>query len=48
LPEDVERTINQLSLAESQALGDALFDFQTIDDLKNWLKTSIHQVPSTD
>ena len=42
LPGDVEQAINQLSLAESQALGDALFDFQTIEDLKNWLKTSIH------
>ncbi len=42
LPGDVEQVINQLSLAESQALGDALFDFQTIEDLKNWLKTSIH------
>jgi len=42
LPGDVEQSINQLSLAESQALGDALFDFQTIEDLKNWLKTSIH------
>ena len=42
LPGDVEQAINQLTLAESQALGDALFDFQTIEDLKNWLKTSIH------
>jgi hypothetical protein len=42
LPGDVEQEINQLSLAESQALADALFDFQTIDDLKNWLKTLIH------
>ena len=41
LPGDVEQAIHQLSLAESQALGDALFDFQTIEDLKNWLKTSI-------
>ena len=42
LPGDVEREIHQLSLAESQALGDALFDFQTVEDLKNWLKTSPH------
>ena len=41
LPGDVEQAIHQLSLAESQALGDALFDFQTIEDLKNWLKKSI-------
>jgi hypothetical protein len=41
LPGEVEQAIHQLSLAESQALGDALFDFQTIEDLKNWLKTSI-------
>ena len=42
LPGDVEQAINQLNLTESQAQGDALFDFQTIEDLKNWLKTSIH------
>ena len=38
LPGDVEQAIHQLSLAESQSLGDALFDFQTIEDLKNCLK----------
>jgi Domain of unknown function (DUF4351) len=40
LPEEVEREVHQLPLTQSQALGDALLGFRTLDDVKNWLESS--------
>ena len=42
LPEDIQQQIHQLKLEQSQNLGEALLDFKSIDDLKIWLKTTIH------
>ncbi len=41
LPEDVQLRIRRLKLEQSQNLGEALLEFQSLDDLKNWLKTTI-------
>jgi hypothetical protein len=37
LPADVEQQIGQLALPQSQSLGEALLDFQSLDDLQKWL-----------
>jgi Domain of unknown function (DUF4351) len=39
LSEEFEQEIRKLSLEQSQNLGEALLDFHSLDDLKNWLKT---------
>ncbi len=39
LSEDIEQEIRKLSLEQSQNLGEALLDFHSLEDLKNWLKT---------
>ena len=36
---DVENQINNLSLHQTESLGDALLDFQSLDDLINWLNS---------
>ncbi len=36
---DLEAQIKNLSITQMEDLGEALFDFQSIDDLKEWLKT---------
>jgi hypothetical protein len=36
---DLENKINNLSLNQIESLGDALLDFQTLNDLINWLNT---------
>ncbi len=40
LPEDIERKIRQLTLDQSQSLGQDLLGFQTLDELRDWLKTN--------
>ena len=37
LPADVEQQIGQLALPQSQSLGEALLDFQSLADLRTWL-----------
>ncbi len=37
LSSDLATKINNLSLSETENLGDALLDFQSLDDLINWL-----------
>ena len=39
LPVDVEQQIRQLALPQSQSLGEALLDFQSLADLQTWLTT---------
>ncbi len=39
LPEEIEQEVRQLSLEQCQDLGEALLDFHSLLDLKNWLKT---------
>lgn len=36
---DVEKQIQNLSLNQTESLGDALLDFQSLDDLINWLNS---------
>ncbi len=36
---ELERQINDLSLCQIEDLGDAIFDFQCLDDLINWLNS---------
>lgn len=37
LPDDVQEQVTQLSLANLEALGEALFDFEKPEDLSDWL-----------
>ena len=37
LSDDVEERINNLSLHQTESLGEALLDFKTKEDLMNWL-----------
>mgnify|MGYP001796235968 CR=1 FL=1 len=37
LPENLQAQASQLPLAALEALGEALFDFETITDLQGWL-----------
>ena len=37
LPKDVRSQVEQLSLEQSEQLGDALLDFGTLAGLVNWL-----------
>ena len=39
MPDDVQQRVRQLTLDQSQSLGQALLDFKTLDDLRVWLKT---------
>ncbi|MEI8017853.1 MAG: DUF4351 domain-containing protein [Schlesneria sp.] len=39
LSEEIEQEVRTLTLEQSQNLGEALLDFQSLEDLKNWLKT---------
>lgn len=39
LPTDVREQVQQLSLDQSQVLGEALLDFETLSDLQKWLAT---------
>jgi len=39
---DVEQAVRRLSLPQIQALGDSIFDFKSLADLKNWLAASCH------
>ena len=41
LPADVEQQIGQLALPQSQSLGEALLDFQSLDDLQKWLSKEV-------
>ncbi|MDB9527556.1 DUF4351 domain-containing protein, partial [Oscillatoria sp. CS-180] len=38
IPETVQAQVNQLTVEELQALGEALFDFEATADLINWLE----------
>ncbi|MBD2099502.1 Rpn family recombination-promoting nuclease/putative transposase [Leptolyngbya sp. FACHB-261] len=38
LPPDLQAQIQQLSLARLEALGEALLDFSTLEDLSSWLR----------
>ena len=37
LPENLQAQVSQLPLAALEALGEAVFDFETIADLQGWL-----------
>jgi hypothetical protein len=37
IPAEIEARILQLSLAQIEALGEALLDFETAGDLERWL-----------
>jgi predicted transposase/invertase (TIGR01784 family) len=39
LPSEIRSTVNTLSLLQLEALGEALLDFGSIDDLSQWLET---------
>ncbi|BAY74734.1 hypothetical protein NIES25_11480 [Nostoc linckia NIES-25] len=43
LPEEVKKQVQSLSLQELEALGEALLDFTTIDDLLDWLQQHLNQ-----
>lgn len=40
LPEELEQEVRELSLDQSETLALALLDFQTLDELRHWLKTN--------
>jgi len=37
LPDDVQEQIRRLSIDQLSALGEAIFDFHSLDDLQAWL-----------
>lgn len=37
LPEALQEQVSQLSLTTLEALGEALFDFETVADVQGWL-----------
>ncbi len=37
LPEEIKHRVRGLSLDQIQSLGESVFDFQSVNDLKNWL-----------
>jgi hypothetical protein len=41
ISEELENQINNLSISQIESLADAIFDFQSLDDLINWLN---HQI----
>ncbi len=43
LPEEVKKQVQSLSLQDLEALGEALLDFTTIDDLLNWLQIHLNE-----
>lgn len=43
LPEDVKKQVQSLSLQDLEALGEALLDFTTMDDLLNWLQAHLNE-----
>jgi len=43
LPEEVKKQVQCLSLQDLEALGEALLDFTTIDDLLNWLPAHLNE-----
>lgn len=43
LPEELDQEVRQLSLEQSQCLGEALLDFEGLDDVRAWLKSNIAQ-----
>lgn len=43
LPEDVKKQVQSLSLQNLEALGEALLDFTTIEDLLNWLQAHLNE-----
>jgi len=43
LPEEVKKQVQSLSLQDLEALGEALLDFTTIDDLLNWLQQHLNE-----
>ena len=42
MPEDIQQRIRRLKLEQSQNLGEALLDFHSLEDLKNWLTTAVN------
>ena len=40
VPKDIETSVRQLSLEQSQNLGEDLLNFKSLDDLRNWLNVS--------
>jgi Domain of unknown function (DUF4351) len=48
LPEDIRSQIEQLSLEQSEALGDALLDFSLLTDLAEWLDSQPLKTQSPD
>lgn len=43
LPEELDGEVRQLSLEQSQCLGEALLDFEGLDDVRAWLKSNVAQ-----
>jgi len=37
VPKTIEARVRELSLEQIETLGEALLDFQTLDDLSQWL-----------
>ena len=40
IPQDLRGRIEELSLTQLETLGEALLDFEQMDDLVNWLEAS--------
>ena len=40
LPDSERSQVQRLSLEQCESLGDALFDFESLDDLQDWLRLS--------
>ena len=39
IPQDLQRRIGELPLTQIENLGEALLDFERMDDLVNWLES---------
>lgn len=44
LPQEVIEEVQNLSLEKLEALGEALLDFTSMDDLLNWLRNSLSKI----
>ncbi len=48
LPDSIRSQVEQLSLEQSEALGDVLLDFVVLEDLVEWLETQPIKTQSPD
>lgn len=44
LPEDLEQRVRRLPIERLEALGEALFDFRSLEDVEGWLDA--HEKPT--